>query len=180
MSSPENQAPHSRLIRRLLMVVAGMFGFVFAMVPLYNVFCDLTGLNGKTSGVRAEVVDVQPDLSRTVIVEFVASVNENLPWDFQPRVSRMEVHPGKTYQTSFYAKNRTDQNMTGQAIPSVAPGQAARFFHKTECFCFTEQQFQGGEGKDMPLVFRVDPELPDEINQLTLAYTFFDKHKTVN
>lgn len=176
----EIQNSNKRLIKRLLWIVTGMFGFVFALVPLYGVFCDLTGLNGKTSGQRAEVVNIEPDLSRTVIVEFVASVNENMPWDFKPKVSRMEVHPGKTYQTSFYAKNRTKHVMIGQAIPSITPGLAASHFQKTECFCFTEQQFQSGEGRDMPLIFRVDRELPEDISQLTLAYTFFDKQKSVN
>lgn len=180
MSGTDNQRSNTRLIKRLLLIITGMFGFVFALVPLYGVFCDLTGLNGKTSGVRAEIVNVEPDLSRTVVVEFVASVNENMRWDFQPKVARMEVHPGKTYQTSFFARNQTAQVMTGQAIPSVAPGQAARFFQKTECFCFTEQQFQGGEGRDMPLIFRIDPDLPEDIGQLTLAYTFFNKQKSVN
>lgn len=163
-----------------MFAVAGMFGFVFAMVPLYDVFCDITGLNGKTSDKPAKVVLVEPDLTRTVTVEFVATLNETMPWDFRPSVARMQVHPGKTYKTSFYARNRTDQIMTGQAIPSVTPGQAARHFQKTECFCFTEQQFEAGEGREMPLLFMVDPELPDDIEVLTLAYTFFDKQKTVN
>ena len=89
-------------------------------------------------------------------------------------------HPGQTYRTSFYAKNRTDSGMVGQAIPSVTPGQAARHFKKTECFCFTQQQFDAGEGRDMALLFMVDPELPREIEVVTLAYTCFDKHKTLN
>ena len=126
MSREDLDAANRRTVRRLLLAVAGMFGFVFAMVPLYDVFCDLTGLNGKTSGKAAVATLVEPDFSRTVMVEFVASVNETMPWDFQPQVSRMEVHPGKTYRTSFFAKNRTDSNMVGQAIPSVSPGQAAR------------------------------------------------------
>lgn len=163
-----------------MFLVAGMFGFVFAMVPLYDVFCDITGLNGKTSGNPAVAREVQPDLSRTVMVEFVASVNETMPWDFKPTVTRMEVHPGQMYRTSYYAKNRTGRTMIGQAIPSVTPGQAARHFKKTECFCFTEQEFGAGEGRDMPLLFMVDPELPEEIEVLTLAYTFFDKQKVVN
>lgn len=180
MRGSEVKQSNARLIKRLLWIITGMFGFVFALVPLYGVLCDLTGLNGKTSGVRAEAVNIEPDLSRTVIVEFVASVNENMPWDFKPSVVRMEVHPGKTYQTSFYARNRTDQVMTGQAIPSVTPGLAATHFQKTECFCFTEQRFQAGEGRDMPLIFRIDPDLPEDISQLTLAYTFFNKQKSIN
>jgi cytochrome c oxidase assembly protein subunit 11 len=168
-----------KLVRRLLFVVTGMFGFGFAMVPLYSVFCDLTGLNGKTGG-RTEISSLEPDLDRKVVVEFVASVNQYMPWDFKPEVTRMEVHPGKMYRTSFYARNLTDKAMIGQAIPSVAPGIAALHFKKTECFCFTEQQFSAGEGRDMPLLFMVDPELPEDIEVVTLSYTFFDKQKTFN
>lgn len=180
MSDRSLQAANRRTIKRLLFVVAGMFGFVFAMVPLYDVFCDLTGLNGKTADGPAQAVIVEPDLSRTVMVEFVASVNESMPWDFRPAVVRMEVHPGKMYRTSFVARNRTDQVMVGQAIPSVTPGVAASHFKKTECFCFTEQAFEAREERDMPLLFMVDPGLPEEIEEVTLAYTFFDKNKLLN
>jgi len=171
------KAANRRLLKRLGFVIVGMFGFVYALVPLYNVFCDITGLNGKTSNEAARVANVQPDLSRTVVVEFIASVNESMPWEFRPKVSRIEVHPGKTYRVNFYARNLTDRAMVGQAIPSVTPGQAAAYFKKTECFCFTEQRFEGGEGRDMPLVFMVDPALPEDVHELALSYTFFDKQK---
>ena len=172
-------ASNARLVKRLLLAVTAMFGFGFAMVPLYNVFCDLTGLNGKVGG-RVEAVEVEADLNRTVMVEFVANVNQTMPWEFRPEVSRMEVHPGKVYRTSFYAQNRTDRVMVGQAIPSVSPGGAAQHFKKTECFCFTEQQFAAGEGREMPVMFMVDNELPDDVEVVTLSYTFFDKQKAVN
>ncbi len=171
---------NARMVRRLLLVVAGMFGFGFAMVPLYNVFCDITGLNGKVSGRAAAVAAVEPDLDRTVMVEFVANLNQTMPWDFRPEVARMEVHPGKMYRTSYYARNRTGRVMVGQAIPSVSPGVAAQHFKKTECFCFTEQQFAAGEGRDMPVLFMVDRELPDDVEVVTLSYTFFDKQKALN
>ena len=171
---------HLKMVNRLLLVVAGMFAFGFAMVPLYDVFCDITGLNGKTAGRAASAAGVEVDRDRTVIVEFIASVNQSMPWDFEPRVTRMEVHPGQTYRTSYFARNRTNESMVGQAIPSVAPGIAAPHFKKTECFCFTEQTFSAGEGRDMPLLFMVDPELPDDVEVVTLSYTFFDKHKAVN
>ena len=173
------QGSNTKLVKRLLLVVTGMFGFGFAMVPLYNVFCDLTGLNGKVGG-RVEVAGVEADLNRTVMVEFVANVNQTMPWEFRPEVARMEVHPGKMYRTSFYAHNQTDRLMVGQAIPSVTPGIAAQHFKKTECFCFTEQQFAAGEGRDMPVMFMVDPELPDDVEVVTLSYTFFDKQKALN
>ena len=170
---------NARLVKRLLLAVTAMFGFGFAMVPLYNVFCDLTGLNGKVGG-RVEAVGVEADLNRTVMVEFVANLNQTMPWEFRPEVSRMEVHPGKVYRTNFYAQNRTDRLIVGQAIPSVSPGVAAQHFKKTECFCFTEQQFAAGEGRDMPVMFMVDPELPDDVEVVTLSYTFFDKQKALN
>jgi len=168
-----------KIIRRLLFAVVGMFGFGFAMVPLYNVFCDITGINGKTGG-RVAVVDIEPDMDRTVFVEFIASVNQSMPWDFRPEVTRMEVHPGKMYRANYYARNRTDEAMVGHAVPSVTPGVAALHFKKTECFCFTEQRFSAGEGRDMPVMFMVDRELPEEIEVVTLSYTFFEKQKALN
>ncbi|VAW77285.1 Cytochrome oxidase biogenesis protein Cox11-CtaG, copper delivery to Cox1 [hydrothermal vent metagenome] len=176
MSPDKAVSANQKIIRRLLFAVVGMFGFGFAMVPLYDVFCDITGINGKTSG-RVAVANVEPDMSRTVTVEFIASLNQSMPWDFRPEVSSMKVHPGKMYRTTFYAKNRTNKAMTGQAVPSVTPGLAARHFKKTECFCFTEQRFSAGEGRDMPLMFMVDRELPDGIEVVTLSYTFFEQQK---
>jgi cytochrome c oxidase assembly protein subunit 11 len=176
----DTEQAKKRTLRQTLLVVSGMFGFVFALVPLYDVLCDVTGLNGKTRNERAYVADVGPDLSRTVTVEFLASVNQSMPWDFRPSVTRMKVHPGEVNQTSFFARNRTAGSMIGQAIPSVTPGLAALHFKKTECFCFTEQKFAPGEEREMPLVFMVDRDLPENISTVTLAYTFFDKQKLLN
>lgn len=170
---------NQKIIRRLLFGVVGMFGFGFAMVPLYSVFCDITGINGKTGG-RVAVAVTEPDMDRTVTVEFIASVNQSMPWDFRPEVTSMEVHPGKMYRATYYARNRTDRAMVGRAVPSVTPGVAARHFKKTECFCFTEQRFSAGEGRDMPVMFMVDRELPEEIEVVTLSYTFFDNQKALN
>jgi len=154
-----------------------MFGFGFAMVPIYDVFCDWTGLNGRTAEGPAAVVDDQADTERLVTVEFVANLNENLPWEFRPEVARMQVHPGQAYTTRFFAKNRTHAPMVGHAVPSVAPGLASLHFQKTECFCFTEQRFEGGEGRWMPVRFMVDKELPGKYEIMTLSYTFFDSGK---
>lgn len=170
---------NQKIIRRLLFGVVGMFGFGFAMVPLYSVFCDITGINGKTGG-RVAIAATEPDMDRTVTVEFIASVNQSMPWDFRPEVTSMEVHPGKMYRATYYARNRTDKVMVGRAVPSVTPGAAARHFKKTECFCFTEQRFSAGEGRDMPVMFMVDRELPEEIKVVTLSYTFFDNQKALN
>jgi cytochrome c oxidase assembly protein subunit 11 len=162
-----------RLLRRLLYLAIGMFGFGFAMVPLYDVLCEYTGLNGKTSGRAAAVTEVPVDAARTVTVEFVASINESAPWNFAPQVTSMKVHPGEFYRTSFVARNLTGEKLVGQAIPSVTPGPAAQHFQKIECFCFSRQDFGPNESKDMPVVFRLDPGLSPEISRVTLSYTFF-------
>lgn len=180
MTQKENSRNVNRTLRQSLLIVVLMFGFVFALVPLYDLLCDVTGLNGKTRNQAERVDSSGPDVTRTVTVEFLGSVNNSLPWDFRPSVTRMKVHPGKMYRTSFYARNRTAADMTGQAIPSVTPGLAALHFKKTECFCFTEQKFGAGEGRDMPLLFMVDKGLPENISTLTLAYTFFEKREVVD
>lgn len=164
-----------RLVRRLLLAVVGMFGFGFALVPLYNIFCEITGLNGKTGGPAVIASEAQGaiDTQRVITVEFMASVNAAAPWRFQPAVVKMRVHPGEIYQTSYSAKNLSGRSLLGQAVPSVAPGQAAEYFQKIECFCFARQAFAPGENKDMPLIFRIDPNLPADISTLTLSYTFF-------
>lgn len=171
--------PIRKSVRRLVLVTLGMFGFGFAMVPFYNVFCEWTGLNGRTAdGPIADAQAYSVAQDRTVTVEFVASVNQNLPWEFRPEIAKMQVHPGQVYQTRYYARNRAEQAIVGRAVPSVAPGVAASHFHKTECFCFTEQRFEGGEGRWMPVQFVVDPALPDKFEVVTLSYTFFDSGKT--
>ncbi len=176
----EVEQAKKRTLRQTLFIVGGMSLFVFALVPMYGVLCDLTGLNGKPRNQAQQVADVSPDTSRTVTVEFLASVNESMPWDFRPAVARMTVHPGEVKQTSFLARNLTAADMVGQAIPSVTPGLAALHFKKTECFCFTEQKFAAGEEREMPLIFMVDKDLPEDISTVTLAYTFFDKQKLVD
>lgn len=176
MSQGHTQAANQRTLRKLLFVVVGMFAFVYALVPLYNLLCQVTGLGGKTSGERAEAAEVEVvDSDRTVTVEFVASLNQGLPWEFRPNTTEIQVHPGKTYHISYYAENKANREIVGQAVPSVAPGNAARYFKKTECFCFTEQRFAPGEGRDMPVYFMLDPKLPKDVVRVTLSYTFFDK-----
>lgn len=166
-------AANRRVVRRLLLAVAAMFAFGFALAPLYDVLCRITGLNGKTGGPVAVARPVAVDETRTVTVEFVASLSAGAPWEFTPKVTRMAVHPGQYYQTQYLARNLTDQRLIGQAVPSVAPGPAARHFQKVECFCFTRQAFQPGEERAMPVAFLIDPELPPEVRTVTLSYTFF-------
>lgn len=167
---------NSRVIKRLLFVVVGMFGFGFALVPIYDVFCDVTGLNGKTSDQAATLsAERKVDSSREIHVQFLANLNANMPWEFEPVTRAVTVHPGESMKIEYVARNKADHAITGNAVPSVAPGLAATYFQKTECFCFTEQKLEAGEEKQMPVIFVVDPELPDDIDTLTLSYTFFIK-----
>ena len=169
------RSSNTRVIGRLLFVVVGMFGFGFALVPLYDVFCEVTGLNGKTGDQVTLSKVLQVDTSRQVKVEFVASLNANMPWEFRPTQHSVTVHPGQPTKISYIAVNKTEEAIVGQAVPSVAPGRAAGYLQKTECFCFTEQKLEPGEQKEMPVIFVVDPELPDDVSQLALSYTFFIK-----
>lgn len=167
------QQQNSKIIKRLFLLVIGMFSFGFAMVPLYDVLCEITGLNGKTSNVAAKQSNDQIDSSRELTIQFVASVKRGMPWEFRPVVSEIKVQPGKVYQTSFYAHNLSNEKIVGQAIPSVAPGQAALYLNKTECFCFTQQLLNGNEEVEMPLVFFIDEAIPEDIKMLTLSYSLF-------
>jgi len=178
--SEENQRTQNRnnsiktLTSKLLGFTLLMFGFGFALVPLYDVFCDITGLNGKTAGrVDATELNNVVDTSRLVRVQFIANIGNGLPWQFHPLQTSMEVHPGQTYEAMFYTENSADHDVIGQAITSVSPGLAAEHFHKTECFCFTQQTLAAGEKRDMPLRFTIDPNLPKDIDEITLSYTFF-------
>ena len=163
-----------RLITRLVLITIAMFGLGFALVPLYDLFCDVTGLNGKTNSTAfipaAELVDT----TREITVQFVATNNAGMPWEFRPEVFKLTVHPGAEVQTTFFARNPRSVEMVAQAIPSVSPGRAAAYFHKTECFCFNQQALEGGASIDMPLSFIVDRDLPDNVNTITLSYTLFD------
>ncbi len=164
----------------LVGMVFFMSGFSFALVPLYDVFCEITGLNGKTADGPVAVDTKKVDLDRTVRVQFIANLNSGAPWKFKPQVFEMKVHPGQLNDTVFFAQNLTDKGKVAQAIPSVAPGLAAQYFHKTECFCFNEQAFKPGEERDMPLRFMVDPLIPEDITTLTLSYTFFELDKVAS
>jgi len=153
-----------------------MVGFGFALVPLYDIICDITGLNGKTGVLAVEDVKEQ-DINHTVTVQFDGTVNSDLPWSFKPQQFSMEVVPGKLYQTEYIAQNISVDNVTGQAVPSVAPNEASIYFSKTECFCFTEQLLAAGEEKNMPVTFIVSSDIPKDIDVLTLSYTFFNKSR---
>ena len=166
---------NNRLTRKLFLVTLAMFGFGFALIPLYSVFCQITGLNGKTQRIDAVAAQGQSvDETRWVDVEFIANVNDGMPWQFKPMQTRMRVHPGAINTTAYYARNTATEAITGQAVPSLAPGLAAAHFKKLECFCFDRQLLQAGEAKEMPVRFIVDRKLAPEIHTVTLSYTFFN------
>jgi cytochrome c oxidase assembly protein subunit 11 len=174
MDHGERSAANRRLVRKLAIVATLMFGFGFALVPLYDVLCKVTGLNGKTGRVELEQsLTSRVDTDRLVTVEFLGTVNSDLPWEFRPLVRRVKVHPGEVTEVHYMARNKAGQAITGQAIPSLAPGVAAKYFNKTECFCFTQQTLKGEEQKEMPIRFVVDPDLPEDVRTVSLSYTFF-------
>lgn len=164
-----------RTVTRLGLGTLGMFAFAFALVPLYDVICEVTGLNGKTAGQYEYVEsDLEADTSREIQVRFVTNVNAGMPWRFGSEAGGMRVTAGGLHEAIFYAHNPTDRVMVAQTIPSVSPGRAAAFFHKTQCFCFEQQVLQPGESVEMPMRFIVDRDLPESIQAISLSYTMFD------
>ena len=177
----DRQARLRKHTELLAVVAVGMFGFAFALVPLYNIFCEITGLNGKTSGQAATSVPVaatasqsaSESIEREVTVQFISHVSRGMPWEFRPTESRLRVRLGEVTETMYYARNFANRIATGQAVPSVTPGYAARYLHKVECFCFTQQHLEPGEELDMPVYFYVGEDLPSDIGTLTLSYTMY-------
>jgi cytochrome c oxidase assembly protein subunit 11 len=171
MDKAELNAANRALLKRLGVVVAAMFGFGFLLVPFYEKICEVTGI--RDLGRADEVSNTQVDATRTVRLEFDANTR-NLPWEFRPRERSVDVHPGELRQVVYDVVNTTDRPLTGQAIPSYAPGLAAQYFKKLDCFCFTTQTLQPGERREMPVVLVVDPRLPADVPVVTLSYTFFE------
>ena len=165
---------HGRLVLGLVGMTIGMFAFGFALVPLYNVVCRITGLNGKGIEVTSAAYGGTVDENRTITVQFVATVNSHLPFAFQPDAGTMKVHPGELYATSFFAQNDSSSGVTAQAIATYAPGEAAKYVHKTECFCFTQETFGPREARHMPVRFYIDPALPRDVSVVTISYTYFN------
>lgn len=179
---------HRQLLVKLLAIVVLAFAFGFALVPLYDVFCLATGLNGKTaaaptigvgglsaapSGTASAPAHSRIDSSRIVTVEFTGTVMPGLPWEMLPLTNRLDLHPGELHQARFRVHNRSDQTIVGQAIPSVSPGLAAQHFEKLDCFCFAQQTLAPGETRELPLTFVVKPQIDQDIRTITLAYAFF-------
>ena len=168
---PDSRRDNKALLVRLCVVVAAMFGFGYLLVPFYETICEVTGLRNIA---RAdEPANTQVDASRAVRIEFDSNVRK-LPWTFRPLEKVVAVHPGEVRQVLYEIGNPTDRPLTGQAIPSYGPQQAAQYFRKLECFCFAKQTLQPGERRQVPVVFVVDPSLPADIGTITLSYTFFE------
>ena len=166
------------LTGKLLVFAMSMFAFGFLVLPpLYDVFCDITGFGGRTNS-TAVAAEEAPDLTRTVRVEFMTTVNEYAPWEFAADVDSMEVHPGKMYFATFTATSLAETDKVAQAVPSVAPVSANKYFKKIECFCFTSQEFAAYESRPLPLQFIVDPDLPDYVDTVTLSSTLFETENT--
>ncbi len=172
-----------RMLGKLLVVVAVMFGFGYALVPMYRAICEALGINvltlsdqrvasGSWSGKTALPANTQVDRSRTVTVEFDANVRG--PWDFKPALRSMQVHPGELNTVMYEFRNRQPRTMAAQAIPSYAPMQASSYFSKVQCFCFNEWTLAPGESKEWPVAFVIDPKLPKDVTTITLSYTFFE------
>ena len=150
-----------------------MFGFGYALVPLYDVFCKLTGINGKTQRVVEDENNKQYPSDRWVKVRFDANINGDLPWTLKSKKQNMRVRPGKFYDATYIVHNKYFKSVVGQAIPSVSPSVASLYFMKSECFCFVNQLLKAGETKEMLVRFEVDKDLPEGVDDITLSYTFF-------
>jgi cytochrome c oxidase assembly protein subunit 11 len=165
---------NTQMLGKLVVVAMLMFGFGYALVPVYKKICELTGVNILTSkDMKVDGIgNTQVDKTRTVTIEFDA--NAHGPWRFRPTMNSMQVHPGEMVQVVYEVVNTQARSIVAQAIPSYAPQQAAQHFKKLECFCFKQQTLAPNEARQMPVVFYVDPALPKDVKVITLSYTFFE------
>ncbi len=177
-----HRAHHSRfraanrsLVARLLLFTAGSFAFGFALVPLYDVLCKVAGIGNAEAKAGRATAHEAVDVDRVVTLEFLTNPASVGTYEFRPTVASMKVHPGKLYDTQFFAHNLTRSASVAQAVPGISPGGAAQYFHKTECFCFSPQKFAPGESRNLIVRFIIDPQLPSNVDKLTLQYTLFDK-----
>ncbi len=163
------------LLRKLAVIALLMFGFGFAMIPIYRAICEVTGIGLVTprdKEAEAFARNTQVDTTRSIVVEFDS--NSHGQWQFRPERRSVTVHPGELVTVEYELVNMQDRAMSGQAIPSYAPQQSAAYFRKVECFCFQQQTFGAKETRRFPVVFVVDPELPSNVGTITLSYTFFE------
>ena len=174
MAQPDLKKANRKLTWQLCLFAAGSLAFGFALVPLYNVLCEVTGYGDRSKLVEAASIVEAPDETRTVTIELISTAPTFGNWEFRPESSQIQVHPGRLYVAKFYARNLREQAVTAQAVPSIAPLQATQYFRKTECFCFTPQPFAGGQARELTVRFIVDPQLPATIDRLTLGYAMYD------
>ena len=168
-----------KLTLKLGAFALGAFAFGFALVPLYDVLCDITGFGNQKSLAEQRLSVENPDDSRTITVDFLADLPSVGNWEFRPTVASMEIHPGRLYKTEYFAHNLTGHETLAQAVPNITPGKAAGYFRKTECFCFTPQHFAVNEARPMTVRFVVDPAIPHSVDRITLSYTFYDESTRV-
>ena len=169
------EVKHKKVIIPMLIYASLMFGLGFAMVPLYDLFCEVTGIKDTTA--RKAIIEYTIDRSRTIRVEFDATINQELEFEFRPMTKFIEVNPGELKVVDFYVKNNSGRDVVAQAIPSVTPVLATTHLNKIECFCFDQQKLKAGEEKIMPLHFVLGTELPEDISTVTLSYTFMDTNR---
>jgi cytochrome c oxidase assembly protein subunit 11 len=172
------RSANKRLLRQLLVMTAASFAFGFAMVPLYSVLCRVAGIGNAEAKAGPATAQEAPDMARLVTVDFEGNPASVGSFEFRPVQKSLQIHPGKLYSAQYLAKNLTAMPSVAQAVPSLSPGAAVKYFKKTECFCFKQQSFGVGEGRDMEVRFIVDPSLPKSIDHLTLAYAFYDITQT--
>ncbi len=173
MDKQELQRANRRLVWRIIGIAGVMFGLGFAVAPYYDSICRAFGISGRVKEATAETV-YPIDESREITLDLVTSVNGEMPLTFRAEVPKLKVHPGQYYTVKFYAENQSEQKLIGQAIPSIAPVWAAEHLRKTECFCFTEQEFEPHKQREMPVRFVIDPGVQADVKDMTLSYTFFD------
>ncbi len=165
-----------QLMRKLFVISLAMFGFGFALIPFYQKICEVTGVNRLLK--QDEVANTQVDTARFVTIEFDSNLRSALPWTFRPLQTSARIHPGELTTVMYEIRNNSTRAITGQAIPSYGPQFADRFFKKIDCFCFTQQTLQPGESRQMPVVFVIESGLPQNINTITLSYSFFEVEGT--
>ena len=168
-----------KLTLKLGAFALGSFAFGFALVPLYDVLCDITGFGNQKALAEQRLTTENPDDTRTITVDFMADLPSVGNWEFRPTVASMQVHPGRLYKTEFFAHNLTGRDTMAQAVPNITPGKAAGYFRKTECFCFTPQHFAVNEARPMTVRFVVDPAIPHSVDRIMLSYTFYDESTRV-
>jgi cytochrome c oxidase assembly protein subunit 11 len=167
---------NNKLALILLLVAVAMFGFGYALVPIYDVLCEWKWIERDRPDDIKKVPETayKVDMNREINVEFMTTLNESTPMVFRAEKKQLKVHPGEYHTVNFYAENKTDKVMIARAIASFSPAVTSSYFEKTQCFCFSEQTFKAKEAKTMPMRFVINPELPEQYKTITLSYTFFD------